>query len=191
MKTGIRIKANFYWLQWILVFCMPRIVINNQIKKIRWGESFIEINPGDYFIEVYFKYLFIPIMKSQINLSIENDNIVNLKYHTPFFVFQNAKLSILGIDQKINPKNNQNKEINAYIAPKEKINDTQTVPPPIPSNDEYYFVIDNEQKGPFNLDEIKTLIKINKIDKKSLYWQKGMSNWECIEENHLMSKYFY
>jgi membrane protease subunit (stomatin/prohibitin family) len=61
----------------------------------------------------------------------------------------------------------------------ENIN-TKITPPPIPV--QYFVVIENEQIGPNNFDEIINLIKESKIIKSTLIWKQGMDNWLPIQE---------
>lgn len=99
MKTGIKISAKFYWIQFILLTTVPRIVINGEVKNVNWGESFLALEPGEYTIEVYFKYFFIPYFRAQLKLKLEPYSIAKLKYHTPFLPFTNASFKVLEVQK--------------------------------------------------------------------------------------------
>lgn len=55
---------------------------------------------------------------------------------------------------------------------------------------EWYIVIDNKASGPFSEAEIKRLLLEKKIDKDSLVWCSGMSNWQAIEQTPAILKLF-
>ena len=54
------------------------------------------------------------------------------------------------------------------------------IPPEIPTNKIYHLVIDSKQNGPFDLNEIKQLLFNKTIDKNTLVWKPGMTNWESL-----------
>ncbi len=58
-------------------------------------------------------------------------------------------------------------------------------PPPIrknQSNIDYFLVINEEQKGPFNIDKIKGLLQQKELDENTLIWKEGMDDWEVISK---------
>ena len=60
---------------------------------------------------------------------------------------------------------------------------TQTqasTPPPIPKAQTYHLAINGASKGPLTIEQIKTMITSHEIDKDTLIWREGMSNWEKI-----------
>jgi len=97
MKTGIKVNAKFYWIQFILLLTVPRVVINGEVKQINWGESYLAIEPGDYLIEVYFKYFFITYMRKQVQITLEYGSMVTLKYHTPLLPFTSASFKVIEV----------------------------------------------------------------------------------------------
>ncbi|MFA6619058.1 MAG: SPFH domain-containing protein [Candidatus Neomarinimicrobiota bacterium] len=50
-------------------------------------------------------------------------------------------------------------------------------PPPVPKELTFYLVIDGKQAGPYNLAKIDELVKAKEVDKNTLAWKEGMSNW--------------
>jgi len=62
---------------------------------------------------------------------------------------------------------------------------------PIPKAQTYYLAIDNISKGPYTIEQIKSMIKERTISKNTLAWREGMSSWENIvnlkELNRLFS----
>lgn len=47
---------------------------------------------------------------------------------------------------------------------------------------QYYAVIDSQRSGPYNKNEFSNLITKKAINKESLVWRPGMSNWEVLEK---------
>ncbi len=46
----------------------------------------------------------------------------------------------------------------------------------------YFVVVDNQQCGPIDNEEVKTLIQSQKITKETLMWTKGMAAWKPAVE---------
>lgn len=44
----------------------------------------------------------------------------------------------------------------------------------------YFVVIDNQQQGPFGLDQVQQLIAGSKINSTTLIWKKGLESWQVI-----------
>ena len=55
-----------------------------------------------------------------------------------------------------------------------------STPPPPPSGVQYFVLINNQQNGPHNLESMKTLIAQNQINRETLVWKEGMSDWDNI-----------
>lgn len=56
---------------------------------------------------------------------------------------------------------------------------TNDAPPDLPKKTSYWVAINSNKTGPFSIEKIADMINENKIDKSTLLWKKGMSNWEC------------
>lgn len=52
-----------------------------------------------------------------------------------------------------------------------------TPPPPLPTTIQYFAVQNGSQSGPFDLQNIKELIKNGSLNRSTLVWQEGMENW--------------
>lgn len=50
-------------------------------------------------------------------------------------------------------------------------------PPPVPNALSFYLVIGGKQAGPYNVSKIEELAKNKEIDKNTLAWNEGMSDW--------------
>lgn len=55
---------------------------------------------------------------------------------------------------------------------------------------EYFAVVDGKQAGPFDEEELKTLVQSHVITKEILMWTKGMSAWKYAGELSIVNKIF-
>lgn len=55
-----------------------------------------------------------------------------------------------------------------------------STPPPPPSGVQYFVLINNQQNGPHTIESIKMLIGQNQINRETLVWKQGMSEWAII-----------
>lgn len=58
-------------------------------------------------------------------------------------------------------------------------------PPPLPNAVSYFAYINNQQQGPFNVEQISQLIMQNIITRETLVWKEGMANWDKAENTEL------
>ena len=66
----------------------------------------------------------------------------------------------------------------------------EQVPPPIPHQVQYYVAVDNQQKGPYDMQHIVELIRSNQINTDTLVWKQGMANWDKISSLQEFSHFF-
>ena len=71
----------------------------------------------------------------------------------------------------------------------EHLNVNSTTIPPIPIT-LYYLAINGTQQGPFNIEQIKTMIANSSIASNVLIWKEGMSNWGIISSLPEFQTYF-
>ena len=50
-------------------------------------------------------------------------------------------------------------------------------PPPPPKEIEYYVLIENQQNGPFNINQLRELVITGKLNKQTYVWKQGMESW--------------
>jgi len=55
------------------------------------------------------------------------------------------------------------------------------MPPPIPQAVQYFYAHNNSQSGPVNFDQLKSLFANRTINKDTLIWKQGMSQWEALK----------
>ena len=55
----------------------------------------------------------------------------------------------------------------------------QMTPPPIPgSNIAYMIVVNGQQYGPFNMQQLQQMVQSGQMTSQTYVWKQGMSNWE-------------
>ncbi len=64
-------------------------------------------------------------------------------------------------------------------------------PPPLPTSNRYFVAIDNQQTGPFGLDELQQQAREGQLTRTTLVWTQGMADWtpagEVAELNALFA----
>ena len=89
IKTGIEVSTSFFPLAFFLFFCTPIIEINGQKNRRSWGTYFFELKPGEYDIEIYFHYLFMPKCgANRIMLSIMDGQTRRIRFDMPMLMFE-------------------------------------------------------------------------------------------------------
>ncbi len=56
------------------------------------------------------------------------------------------------------------------------------VPPPMPTQVLYHYAVNGTQMGPVGFDKLKELFANRTINKDSLVWKQGMSNWAALKD---------
>lgn len=96
---------------------------------------------------------------------------------TMFFYFEEFKPFI---------KYEAPQQVEELYAP--EIAEKQKEEPPI--SIEYYVVIENEQRGPLTIDDLKQLMSIGVISKSTLIWKEGMADWVKASELETINTFF-
>jgi membrane protease subunit (stomatin/prohibitin family) len=52
-----------------------------------------------------------------------------------------------------------------------------TSPPPLPTAKRYHVAVDNQPKGPFAMEELRSRVAQGRLDRGTLVWTEGMPNW--------------
>lgn len=55
-------------------------------------------------------------------------------------------------------------------------------PPPIPTPVQYYYATNGQQAGPVTFDQLKMLFANRTVNKESLIWKQGMTNWTALKD---------
>jgi membrane protease subunit (stomatin/prohibitin family) len=56
------------------------------------------------------------------------------------------------------------------------------VPPPIPVQIMYHYAVNSSQMGPVPFEKLKELFASRTVNKDSLIWKQGMTNWVALQE---------
>ena len=56
------------------------------------------------------------------------------------------------------------------------------VPPPMPASVQYFYALNGAQQGPVTFEQLKALFANRTINKDSLVWKQGMTNWTALSE---------
>ncbi len=56
------------------------------------------------------------------------------------------------------------------------------VPPPLPQSVNYFVAVNNQQSGPFDLNNIRNQVVSGAIARNTLIWKQGMANWAPAEQ---------
>ncbi|MGJ8658256.1 SPFH domain-containing protein [Cellulophaga fucicola] len=56
------------------------------------------------------------------------------------------------------------------------------VPPPMPTQVQYFYAANGQQMGPVTFDKLKELFANRTINKDSLLWKQGMPSWTALQE---------
>lgn len=67
---------------------------------------------------------------------------------------------------------------------------TQGVPPPVPGAVSYFIALGGQQSGPFDLNTLKQMAAQGQINKETLVWKQGMSQWSAAETQTDLSNIF-
>ncbi len=59
---------------------------------------------------------------------------------------------------------------------------TPVAPPPMPVQVQYFYAQNGQQAGPVSFDQLKVLFANRTINKDSLIWKQGMSNWTALKD---------
>lgn len=63
-------------------------------------------------------------------------------------------------------------------------------PPPIPGAVSFYIAMNGQQQGPFNLEQIRTMIVQGQLNRDTLVWKQGMPAWVKAGEVTEISTFF-
>ncbi len=56
------------------------------------------------------------------------------------------------------------------------------VPPPLPTANRYFMAVNNQQTGPFGLDELQRQTQSGQLTRATLVWTQGMAQWTAAGE---------
>ncbi|KAA3621971.1 MAG: SPFH domain-containing protein [Flavobacterium sp.] len=56
------------------------------------------------------------------------------------------------------------------------------MPPPMPQAVQYYYAANGQQHGPVNFEQLKSLFANRTVNRDSLVWKQGMSEWAALKD---------
>ena len=91
--TGIEVRLRFRGSSLYKMFASPRIVVNDDVRRARWGSQYFPLPPGRHSIEVHFMYF--GVMKCGYNLisvNLDQDETRKVEYTSPWIVFMQGTI---------------------------------------------------------------------------------------------------
>ena len=59
---------------------------------------------------------------------------------------------------------------------------TTPAPPPLPAQVLYHYALEGQQLGPVTFDKLKELFASRTINRDTLIWKQGLTNWTALQE---------
>ncbi|WP_394748290.1 SPFH domain-containing protein [Spongiimicrobium salis] len=72
--------------------------------------------------------------------------------------------------------------LNPQMGQQAPTNPQSAVPPPMPQQIMYHYAVNGQQAGPVPFEKLKELFANRTINKDSLVWKQGMSNWMALKD---------
>ena len=70
----------------------------------------------------------------------------------------------------------------AAAQPTQAATPSTNVPPPLPTQTQYFYAVNNQQIGPVSFDDLKLAFASRKVNAETLVWKQGLSNWIALKE---------
>jgi hypothetical protein len=85
-QTGLNITTNCR--NWrVAIFSSPRVRIGEKTRTVNWGTHFFELVPGEYQVEIYFRYLFMKLGVGKVKVEVAENHVIELGYVMPSTIF--------------------------------------------------------------------------------------------------------
>lgn len=95
MRTGIKVTTRFQPRAYYLNLCRPRIVIDGQVNKERWGTKFFNLPSGTHKIEIYFRYLWMSKCgRNEIEIGLDEGEVRGLEFYMPPLIFLRGRMKL-------------------------------------------------------------------------------------------------
>lgn len=90
--TGVQLRTKFFFLALILFLFPPTVVVNGYEQKIKWGETWLPLQPGSYRLEVFFRYLFFgAVGRSAVDVVVHPGQVQQWQWKAPWFIWSKGK----------------------------------------------------------------------------------------------------
>ena len=95
--SGLCVKADFFFLQWMLFLVKPVVNINGYAQEVPWGQPVVfPMPPGNHQVKVHFPWIFREGNPAHAWVPVHMGYVTDLKYGTSFFIFMDGDLTIQG-----------------------------------------------------------------------------------------------
>lgn len=95
-SSGIEVLSKHSFLQWMLLFVSPVMLVNGQPVTLKWGLHTVPLAPGQYQVNVYFPWFFQKANMTNAMVNVYDGHVTSLQYETAFLTFMSGTLRELG-----------------------------------------------------------------------------------------------
>jgi hypothetical protein len=91
----IVVETKFLWLQWVFVFCTPRISIDGYEPERRpWGRHTFTVPPGPHRVEVFVPYMFFTRMgANSVTFQVGPGDVAEVTWKAPWMTLLPGKIT--------------------------------------------------------------------------------------------------
>ncbi len=94
--TELEVRLRFKGSLINELFASPRITIDGQTHKAKWGTRHFRLDPGKHSVEVCFRYLFLlRFGRKSIEFSLDQNQIRKIEYANSSIIFLPGSIRIL------------------------------------------------------------------------------------------------
>src|SRR5207237_83572 len=79
------------FLAWVLIFTPPRLTLNGQEIRLKWGENQVPVAPGRYDLWIHVPYLW-KVGQAGMLVEVHPGAQVPIFYASPWFVYQGGAI---------------------------------------------------------------------------------------------------
>lgn len=91
----LAIRPGFFILQWMLFLVSPRISVNGQVQKAKWGLNVYNMPPGDYEVTVWFPWFIMSRCgKATRRVQVAPGWATHVTYTAPFLLFMSGSMGM-------------------------------------------------------------------------------------------------
>ena len=95
MKTGIETTIKFFPLAFFLNVFPPTVEINGEKHPTKWGVDFYDLNPGQYIVKIYFKYLFMAECgANSVVVEVKEGQTTRVSFYMPPLIFLKGSMAV-------------------------------------------------------------------------------------------------
>ncbi|MBP2477040.1 hypothetical protein JOF53_005912 [Crossiella equi] len=88
----LMLDTSFFPLAFILHLFKPTLTINGRPGPIQWGQTPIDLPPGQYHVKVHFRYIFMDAGPAEATIPIAEGQTVPVFYKAPAIIFMGGAM---------------------------------------------------------------------------------------------------